>query len=340
MSMFHHLSNLNREKLTIKLIPHSEKPVISLSFSRLLFLILILVVVVMQMVSATLLIYNHYRLQEETENRLTFLKRLDQVQQDNMKLRSSLDYLTQEAQLVKEELERLQKQDQRIRDLIEESEDNSYDNKSLEDLYSFSFSDTYSIDKELNYSYNGNLQDLFDSSSSHALINEAQQTIRDLKDIIPAQMEKYQELEEDVRHHQAYQAALPSLWPLKDEGDSYISSGYGYRLHPVNQTRHFHKGVDIAVWYNTPVLATGDGVVEFSGWKGGFGRTVIVDHGFGYETLYAHNQRLEVDQGEEVKRGDVIAYSGNSGYSTGPHLHYEVRKDGESLNPKDFLEGR
>jgi murein DD-endopeptidase MepM/ murein hydrolase activator NlpD len=119
-----------------------------------------------------------------------------------------------------------------------------------------------------------------------------------------------------------------------------ITSGFGYRIHPIAGVRKMHDGLDVVIPIGTPVYAPASGVVEFAGGKGGYGNAVMVKHdGSGYTTLYAHLSRFNVSVGQKVKRGDIIAYTGNSGSSTGPHLHYEVQNaDGsQKFNPMDFI---
>lgn len=116
-----------------------------------------------------------------------------------------------------------------------------------------------------------------------------------------------------------------------------MSSGFGWRMHPILGYRRFHAGVDFAADYGSPILAADRGVVIFAGWYGGFGNSVILDHGNGLTTLYAHAQELYVAEGQTVERGKAIAAVGSTGLSTGPHLHFEVRKDGEPVDPMDYL---
>ena len=127
--------------------------------------------------------------------------------------------------------------------------------------------------------------------------------------------------------------ATPSIWPVRGN----VTSDYGWRTHPVTRAREFHDGVDIAASSWTPIVATADGRVSFSGYKYGYGWTVIVTHDYGFETLYAHCVRLAAGVGDEVKRGDVIAYVGQSGTATGPHVHYEVRLWGKTTDPSEYL---
>lgn len=147
----------------------------------------------------------------------------------------------------------------------------------------------------------------------------------------------YRELITIARQRKDEIASKPILVPV--EGGR-ITSGFGYRIHPIARVRRMHDGLDFVIPVGTPVYATADGVVEFSGTKGGYGNCVVLKHEkSGYGTLYGHLSKLSVSQGQAVKRGQVIAYSGNTGSSTGPHLHYEVQSaDGaQKFNPIDFI---
>src|SRR5690606_14973233 len=116
-----------------------------------------------------------------------------------------------------------------------------------------------------------------------------------------------------------------------------VTSGFGVRKDPLIGTAALHAGMDFRSRTGSPVLASGLGKVVRAGWNGGYGRMVEIDHGDGYVTRYAHMSRIDVAVGQTVEAGDKIGASGNSGRSTGPHLHYEVRKDGAPLNPLRFL---
>ncbi|MHB9109337.1 MAG: M23 family metallopeptidase [Armatimonadota bacterium] len=112
-----------------------------------------------------------------------------------------------------------------------------------------------------------------------------------------------------------------------------ISSGYGYRMHPILKYRRLHTGIDISAPTGTPIHAAGGGEVIWASWRGGYGNTIIIDHGGGKATLYAHMSRYNAGVGKRVSKGDVIGYVGSTGLSTGPHLHYEVRINGTPVNP-------
>ena len=123
------------------------------------------------------------------------------------------------------------------------------------------------------------------------------------------------------------------MWPCRGE----ITSYFGWRTHPIFGTTKYHSGMDIAVDYGTPIMAADSGTVIYSGWLGGYGYAVMIDHGSGLVTLYAHNQSLNVYEGQYVNKGTCIAYAGSTGYSTGPHCHFEVRLHGEVTEPLNYL---
>jgi len=129
--------------------------------------------------------------------------------------------------------------------------------------------------------------------------------------------------------------ATPMGWPV----EGWLSSKFGYRVHPIKKSRKLHSGLDIATRPGKPVRVTADGVVSFSGRSGGNGNLVAVEHGFGYTTYYAHNKKNAVNVGQVMKRGDIVAYIGSTGSSTGPHVHYEVWKNGKSVDPMPFVKG-
>ena len=139
-----------------------------------------------------------------------------------------------------------------------------------------------------------------------------------------------------IYHRYAYQwqsHTQPSLWPA----DGLLRSSFGGRSDPFSGEGEFHTGIDIAVPTGTPVHATADGVVVSAGWSNGYGKLMVVDHGNGYQTYYAHLSRISAIPGEEVSGGQVIAYSGATGRATGPHIHYEVRLAGTPVNPYKYM---
>lgn len=128
-------------------------------------------------------------------------------------------------------------------------------------------------------------------------------------------------------------ASTPTIWPVK----GWITSSFGQRISPFTGMLQMHEGLDIAARIGTPVKASADGVVIYSGWKSDFGKLVTVDHGYGYRTRYGHLSKIYVKNGQRVKRGETLGAVGNTGRSTGPHLHYEVKVRGLPVNPKTYL---
>lgn len=152
-----------------------------------------------------------------------------------------------------------------------------------------------------------------------------------------AQESSYAKLTKLIKTKEEVINSIPAIQPVANKDLNRMASGYGYRMDPFYHTATFHAGMDFTCDIGTPVYATGDGVVQKStndGW--GYGNHVILNHGFGYTTLYGHLSRIAVKPGMRVKRGQVIGYVGSTGRSTGPHLHYEVRKNGNPLNPAFF----
>lgn len=131
--------------------------------------------------------------------------------------------------------------------------------------------------------------------------------------------------------------SIPSGYPVEYQG---LTSGFGYRIHPVRGTRAFHSGADLRAKIGTPVHATADGVVEWAAFhkSSGLGNLIILHHNFGFDTLYGHLDRISVKPGTFVRKGDLIGYSGNTGLTSGPHLHYEIRHIQRRLDPKAFME--
>ncbi len=150
------------------------------------------------------------------------------------------------------------------------------------------------------------------------------------------QSKSFDEVVALVKDKEQMLAAIPAIQPVSNEDLNRMASGFGYRIDPVYKTPKFHAGMDFSAPTGTPIYATGDGRVMRSGVETGYGKSVRIDHGYGYMTLYAHMSNITARPGQKVKRGDIIGYVGNTGKSVGPHLHYEVHKDGVPINPVNF----
>lgn len=158
---------------------------------------------------------------------------------------------------------------------------------------------------------------------------ELNNLVKDLQVGAKARGESLAELMESLRERNARIAATPSIWPA----EGVVTSRFGWRWGGSD----WHPGIDVAADTGTPIMATASGVVIASGWNGGYGRQVTVDHGYGITTSYAHASEIVVTVGQSVKKGQLVAYMGSSGFSTGPHVHYEVRVNGTAVNPAGFL---
>jgi murein DD-endopeptidase MepM/ murein hydrolase activator NlpD len=146
-------------------------------------------------------------------------------------------------------------------------------------------------------------------------------------------LESSREIITHVHMERALFRAMPSIWPCGGN----VTSFFGFRIHPMYYSNEFHSGLDIANNKDTPIHATSDGIVKVGSWQPGYGRMVLIDHGYHYNTLYSHMSRIVVNVGDRVARGQVIGYMGSTGTSTGNHVHYEVRFKDSPVNPTRFL---
>ncbi len=182
-------------------------------------------------------------------------------------------------------------------------------------------------------------KELFELGISHKTVQivvDKLATVEELKRQMYIQTKSYDEIVEQAKQKAEMLASIPAIQPCNKY--KRIASGFGWRMHPILKVRKFHKGLDFAAHRGTPIYAPGDGVIEKTKTSyGGYGKQVLINHGFGYQTRYAHMQRFVVKKGQKVKRGQLIGYVGNTGRSTGPHLHYEVIKNGKTVNPVHFF---
>ena len=165
-------------------------------------------------------------------------------------------------------------------------------------------------------------------------ITEIEMNVNALSRKVKLELNSYSNLYDLVKEHSDNLKTTPSILPVQS---GYVNSNFGYREDPFDGKVRFHHGLDIAVNIGTKVYAPADGKVKFVGRQGGWGKVLKIDHGNGYRTVYAHLSRIVVKPGSKIKRGDLVAESGNSGRSSGPHLHYEVHKYGAPQNPMDYF---
>ena len=180
-------------------------------------------------------------------------------------------------------------------------------------------------------------KDLEGFDNSNLLISTSKK-IDQISKQLYIQSKSFDEVIEMALKKSEMMASIPAIQPVKNKELKRIASGYGRRIDPYYKKLKFHYGVDFSAPKGTPIYATGNGkVAKVQKSRRGFGNHVIINHGFGYESLYAHMTKYTVRKGQKVKRGDIIGYVGSSGKSTAPHLHYEVHKDGKKINPAYYF---
>lgn len=180
-------------------------------------------------------------------------------------------------------------------------------------------------------------KDLENYDNSELMINSSR-TMDKLYRRLYIQSKSYDEVFELIKKKAELLASIPAIQPVNKRGTARLASGFGYRIHPIYKTAMMHEGIDFTSPIGTEIYSTGNGVVAKVEYNGrGYGNNVTINHGFGYATLYGHMSRFAVRPGQRVKRGDIIGYVGNTGSSTGPHVHYEVIKNGKKIDPINFF---
>lgn len=162
------------------------------------------------------------------------------------------------------------------------------------------------------------------------------QKYNELKKQLYVQSKSYDELVKLASTQEEMLQCIPAIQPILNKDLTRTASGFGWRIDPIYRTRRFHAGMDFSAPVGTDIFATGNGTITKAGWQQGYGNAVVINHGFGYVTLYGHMYKTLVRPGQKVKRGDIIGLVGSTGKSTGPHLHYEVHYKGQIMNPQNY----
>jgi murein DD-endopeptidase MepM/ murein hydrolase activator NlpD len=163
-------------------------------------------------------------------------------------------------------------------------------------------------------------------------------TLNNISSRVKMQSISYNEIDGLVKNKEQLLSHTPAIQPVSNKELTRIASGYGYRIDPIYKTTKMHAGIDFTAPQGTPIYATANGTVRVSGNVGnGYGNHVIINHGYGYETLYGHMVRVKTRSGQKVTRGEIIGWVGSTGKSTGPHCHYEVHKYGQKIDPVYFF---
>lgn len=182
-----------------------------------------------------------------------------------------------------------------------------------------------------------NLYEKLEGYENSDLMIHASKNLEKIRRQLYIQSKSYDEVQEMLLNKEKMLASIPAIQPVSNKDLKRMASGYGMRIHPVYKTRRMHWGMDFTAPVGTEIYATGDGIVaESKKAIKGYGNHVIIDHDYGYHTIYAHMSTIVVKRGKKVKRGELLGYVGNTGLSTAPHLHYEVLKDSRKVNPINY----
>jgi murein DD-endopeptidase MepM/ murein hydrolase activator NlpD len=174
--------------------------------------------------------------------------------------------------------------------------------------------------------------------SNSAILIDLNQKMETILAKVAMQNKSFDELARLASRKKEFLAAIPAIQPVANRSLRKMASGFGYRLHPIYKTYKMHEGIDFTAPTGTPIYATGNGrVMNVDKEHRGYGNCIVINHGFGYQTLYGHMYRIKARPGQTVKRGELIGYVGNTGLSSGPHLHYEVIKNGKKINPINYF---
>lgn len=189
--------------------------------------------------------------------------------------------------------------------------------------------------RRVSYGGTNRYEELMDLANADLVVNTTQKM--DMLDRqLYIQSQSFDEVVKLCKENDEKLKCIPAIQPVANKDLKYTASGYGLRIDPIYNTTKFHEGMDFSANIGTPVYATGNGVVTKAGWQSGYGKIIKIDHGYGYETWYAHLNDMDVRVGQKVVRGQVIGEVGNTGKSTGPHLHYEVHVKGRVVNPVNY----
>ncbi len=301
---------LSRENknITIMVVPHSQKPPVSFKFSlvSLQCIGFVLIFVPILLVS----FFNSYN------SAKAVFPELEQLRLDNQIKSELIGQLANETEMMLENLKRVQSLEQELLDL------NDMEGTGTEPVTPTTQKDAPNFRSYL-------------ATREYTSIDRTFSGIEVLQDSLPGQEDRMSNLKDDIEEQQRRAAATPSRWPTWGR----INSRFGWRTHPVTRTRDFHPAIDIAGpgIHGRQICATGTGRVTFAGSRSTYGNLVIINHGYGFETYYAHQSRIKVKVGDVVKGGTVIGYVGNTGRTTGSHLHYEVHRYGTAVNPVNYL---
>ena len=267
------------------------------------------------------IIYDYYNLRETTahlQNREVYLSsRMDEIHLQ----RKQIQEFASEINALKAKLLALDDFEKKIRIIANLENTNESDN-----IFGVGGSIPDDLDAQLPL-----------TEKHNSLMRDMHEQIEQLSRASGSQQEEFESLLRSLEDQQNLLASTPAIRPVSRRVKTWVTSRFGYRKSPFTGRREFHKAYDIAGRKGTPIIATADGVVTFSGKKGLLGNTIVIDHGHGMVTRYGHNHKLLKKRGDKVKRWETIALMGSTGRSTGPHVHYEVHLNGIPVNPEKYM---
>ena len=243
----------------------------------------------------------------------------DEAEKDNAKVRAELDKFYTDLEEIIAVLENIQDRDDNIyRSIFEVKPYPGYKRKLGTGGNSVKFKKYQGLKNE-------------------SLLIDISKKIESIEKMLVAQSRSFDQVIELTKTQEEMLKCIPSIQPISNKDLKRIASGFGMRMHPIHKIMKMHAGLDFTAPIGTEIYATGDGVVELAKWNAGYGRCVVINHGFGYKTKYAHCKKLNCRKGQKIKKGEIIAFLGNTGQSSGPHLHYEVIKNNVKVNPVNYF---
>lgn len=317
MKLFRKFKCLYKEKFTFIIVPHNGKNTKQFKLNKLLIYSSLTLITSASIffITATFYLFSENTLLVET-----LQIKNDEINNLNIitdQQKAEIEELKNTSKMVMDKLSQLYALENKVRNMVG-LKNVAKENNLLKVSRSFDRTNSY-IDGSGFYS------DLTNDKSVDEITN-----------LIDLQKDNYDNFIKELEKQLKYLECRPDKWPVSGR----ITSKFAYRIHPISGKRQFHDGLDIANDSGTKIVAAGSGIVTYSGWNGGYGRVIIISHGYGYKSVYAHNRKNLVAVGERVKKGQVIAELGNTGRSTEPHLHFEVYYKGNKIDPLKILKSK
>lgn len=299
----------DNRKYTLMIVPHQGKSTVFRLHLPMKFIKPITTAIGILLLAAIMLVANYGQKINIASSEKAELETLRQI---NVAQKNQIEELSGKTAVLQEDMNRLNQLESDIRKLIT-SEDDSQTSRSS---------------NRPNMGFNGQ-----GGPVSKPQLEQIASMLQNIQSDLKTKEETLTSLRDTLQERKVRQACTPSIWPAN--GD--VTSRFGWRNAPLGSGSDFHPGIDIANNIGTPISAAADGRVVYSGWYSGYGKLVQIDHGNGIETLYGHCSELIVHEGQTIHKGELIAYMGSTGWSTGSHVHYEVRANGSAVNPASFL---